>query len=240
MTNSIPSDLVNRSQQLLTEAIVLADAWRHAGRWMDAQTLLIGMEPVAHDIGPAGMSRHALTVGRLLTDYATFGGADTLAERDAALATALPYAEQTDDDALLGAIWDAKGMSLHTAYLDTGRTAEPADELPAFERSLAYRQQANDQAGIAESLFHVGLVYGVIRDDHKRALPYFQQSYALAQAIEDDIIASYAIRHIGFAHYANGDVAAARANVAESLHLREAAGFIPGVAMALGLASASC
>jgi hypothetical protein len=91
----------------------------------------------------------------------------------------------------------------------------------------------NDQRGIAESLFHIGLVYGVVRQDHTRALPFFKQSYELAQAIHDPVIASYAIRHIGFAQHNADELEAARASLHESLTLREQAGFIPGIAMAL-------
>ena len=44
---------------------------------------------------------------------------------------------------------------------------------------------------------------------------------------------SYAIRHIAFAHYSVGDIVRARAGLEQSVHLRETAGFEPGVAMAL-------
>jgi len=47
------------------------------------------------------------------------------------------------------------------------------------------------------------------------------------------VIASYAIRHIGFAHLAAEALAAAHEALAESLALREAVGFTPGVAAAL-------
>ena len=82
-------------------------------------------------------------------------------------------------------------------------------------------------------MFHIGLIYGVVRQDHQQALPFFQQSYTLAQTLGDQIIASYAIRHIGFAQYDAGNLTQARENLQESLRLREQAGFIPGVAMAL-------
>jgi tetratricopeptide (TPR) repeat protein len=228
---SLPFD--DRSRRLIDDAVVLADAWRVAGRWLDALLLLTGVEPLVRDLSVEQQAIHALTTAHILTDQAGFGGLDTLTKRSTYLDSALMLAQQTDSSALLGAVWNARGMSLHHAFLDSGRTAEPPDELPSFERGLHAYQQTNNQRGIAESFFHIGLVYGVVRQDHTQALPFFQQSYTLAQTIQDSIIASYAIRHIGFAQHNAGNLDAARASLQESLELREQAGFIPGTAMAL-------
>jgi hypothetical protein len=233
MSETEPITLADRARRLIDDAATLADAWRIAGRWADALTLLGGLQPLAHEYDQALRATHALATARILAEQAGFGGVDTLAERSAVLDVALAAAQQTDDHSLLGAVWDARGMSLHYAYLDSDRTAEPPEELSSFERGLDYRRQAADQRGMAESLFHVGLVYGVVRQDHPQALPFFQQSYALAQQVGDSIMASYAIRHIGFAQHDSGDTVSARASMQESLELREQAGFIPGVAMAL-------
>jgi tetratricopeptide (TPR) repeat protein len=233
MPEIAPITLAERARRLVDDAVTLADAWRIAGRWADALILLGGLEPIAQEYGGALRAAQALATARVLTEQDGFGDADTLAMRTIYLDTALAVAQQIDDPVLLGAIWDARGMSLHYAYLDGGRTAEPPEELPSFERGLGYRQQAADQRGIAESLFHVGLVYGVVRQDHAQALPFFRQSYDLAQALGDRIMASYAIRHIAFVQHDAGDMASARASLQESLELREQAGFIPAVAMAL-------
>ena len=233
MSESESITLAERARRLVDDAAILADAWRIMGRWADALTLLGGLQPIAQEYDAALRATHALATARLLNEQAGFGGVDTLAERSAHLDTALAAAQQTDDPSLLGAVWDARGMSLHYAFLDSERAAEPPEELPSFERGLDYRQRASDQRGVAESLFHIGLVYGVVRQDHAQALPFFQQSYDLAQTVGDQIMASYAIRHIGFAQQANGDNAEARASMQESLALREEAGFIPGIAMAL-------
>ena len=232
MTQEHPLPLRQRMQRLLNDAEQIVDAWRLAGRWDAALTLLRGTQPIAQEQGDTAMAMHALVIGRVLIDQAGFGGFDTYTEREATLDDALTHAIPASDPALLGAIWDAKGLSLHTAFLETDHSTEPADELAYFERGLALRQQAADQRGIAESLFHVGLVYGVIRRDHQRALTYFRDSYELAQAVGDVVMASYAIRHIAFAQHADNDLPAARASLEESLRLREAAGFVPGVAMA--------
>ena len=229
--DSPPTD-TPRLQAILNEALLRANQLRIAGQWKDVLTLLRDVQSLANDLGIAARARHALFTARTLTEQAGFGGFDTWEERLQYLETALADAQQTDDLALQGAIWDARGMSLHQQYLDTGRPTEPPEELPSFERGLSYRQQVDDQHGIAESLFHIGLVHGIVRQDHKTALPFLQESYTLAQAHGDQITSSYAIRHIGFAQYDANDLVRARASLQESLQLREQAGFIPGVAMA--------
>lgn len=219
--------------RLLDNGATLAERWRIAGRWSDGLTLLGGLLPVATALGDAALARLWLLHGRTLIDHAQFGGVDTVDERTGALDAALHYAEAANDAALLGAAWDARGMSLHAFFLNGDRKQEPPDELASFERGLALRRQGEDQAAIADSLFHVGLVYGVVRGDHTTAMPYFQESYALATAAGDPIVASYAIRHVAFAHHAFGELPSAHAALLESLRLREKAGFVPGVAMAL-------
>ena len=55
-----------------------------------------------------------------------------------------------------------------------------------------------------------------------------------AEAINwDKVTASYTIRHIGFAKLAANELADAKKALAESLDLREEAGFTPGIAFAL-------
>jgi tetratricopeptide (TPR) repeat protein len=215
------------------DTVAQAEQLRLYGRWTDGLLIMQQIAPALAQLDLAEQATHALVTARILTEQAGFGGFDTLDERMALLDAALRLAEQTADPALLGAVWDARGMSLHQAFLDAGRPAEPPEERPSFERGLQYFQQAQDQRGSALASFHLGLVYGVVRRDHAQALPYFQQSYALAQAVQDHITASYAIRHIGFALHDAGEVVAARASLHESLVLREQAGFVPGVAMAL-------
>jgi tetratricopeptide (TPR) repeat protein len=228
-----------RIERILEDAEALAESWRIEGRWADAITLLYSLRPVATQQGHATLARMWLLAARVLTDQAIFGGFDTLAEREEALNQALTHAELAGEPSLLGGVWDAQGFSLHAAYLDGDRRTEPEHEMEYFERGLVLRQQANQSPEVAESLFHIGLVYGVVRHDHAQALPHFEEAYRLAQDSGDQVIASYAIRHIAFAHYAAGDIARARVGLEESLHLREAARFEPGVAMALiALASA--
>ena len=219
--------------RLLSDAADLGEIWRLRGRWDDALVLLRGVLPVAAEQSDAAIARICLSLARVLTDEGVFGGCDTLVEREALLDEAQMCAERGAEPLMLGDVLDARGMSLHAAFLDSADRQEPPGELDLFERGLALRRQAGDPKPIAESLFHIGLVYGVVRRDHQRALPYFEEAYHSAQSAGDLVTASYAIRHVGFAHHDAGDDDAGRAALLESLELRERAGFIPGVAMAL-------
>jgi tetratricopeptide (TPR) repeat protein len=217
--------------RLIHDALTLANTWRIRGRWADALTVLRGLAPLVRERGDTLMAHQCVALGHVLTDMATFGGMETRAEREAVLDHALQYAERSGHASLIGAVCAAQGMSLHVVYLESNRSTELAEELSLFERALALRQLSGDHAAIAESLFHVGLVYGVVRNDHARAVPYFEDAYRRATDAQDPITASYAIRHIAFARAAASDLPAALSALHESLRLREAANFIPGVAM---------
>ncbi len=217
----------------LEGANALAESWRLQGRWADALTLLNGSWPIALQKGNGAVAGAWLLIARVLIDQAIFGGFDTWVEREEALRQALLHAEAHGEPDLIAAVWDAKGFSLHAAYLEHKERQEPKHELEFFEHSLLLRRQANSSKEIAESLFHIGLFHGVVRNDHARALPYLEDAYRLAQSAEDRVVASYAIRHIAFARHAAGDLAGAHAGLEESLRLREEAQFEPGVAMAL-------
>lgn len=220
------------SERLATDGVVVANAWRIAGKWVEALTLinsLLLLSEMIEDVRIAGL---LLMKGRILNDQALFGGVANVSERETTFARAIAYAEKTDDTALLGAVWSTWGMSLHVGYFENQRAHEPPHELEYFERGLALRTEADDAWGVSESLFQIGLVHQVIRNDLITALPYFQQSYECAVDLHDDMLASYAIRHLGYARAEQGDMAGAQSHFEESLHRRQLIGFTPGVAMA--------
>lgn len=219
--------------ELFAKAIHLIDSWRLQGLWSDAKELLAGLRPVAVVLGNKAIATVQLHLGKILTDEAIFGGQDTSAERKQTLEKALALAKPSGDPLLLGNIYDAIGFSLHVDYLASDRSQEPENELPLFQMGLDLRQQAGALAQVAESLFHIGLVYDVIRKDYDTASTYHGHAYQRANKAGAWVIASYAIRHIGFAKLANQDLEEAKKAFTKSLALREAANFVPGVAYAL-------
>jgi tetratricopeptide (TPR) repeat protein len=82
-------------------------------------------------------------------------------------------------------------------------------------------------------VFWVGLVHQVVRGDHETSLPSFERSYALARENGDTITMSYVVRHLAFADDAAGRHGQAWARFVESVELRRAEGFLPGVAAGL-------
>jgi tetratricopeptide (TPR) repeat protein len=223
---------IENMERFFTNGEELANNWRIGGRWNDALCLLNGMLPVATELGPYALSKLWLLVAKIQTDCSMFSGFDTLNERQNALELAIKNAEIVGDFSLLADVWAAKGFSIHIAYLDSDRKEEPDEEFDLFERALQQRRTTGQTHAIAESLFFVGLFLGVVRRDHKMALPYFEEALRLSESIDDKIIASYAVRHMAFALHASGDLKGARRNFEKSLQLREQTGFVPGVAMA--------
>jgi tetratricopeptide (TPR) repeat protein len=219
--------------QLLEIALSVADKWRLQGEWRDAHTLLKGLQPVAARLDATAAVQVWVQLGRVLMDEGLFGDANTTAECREALQQALTLAESVDNPPLLGDVYDALGTSLHMEYLQGDRSQEPENEMSHFERGLELRRQGGTAVQIAESLFHVGLVYDVVRKESEQAAVYHQQAYDLAMEAGDKIIASYAIRHLGFTRWEADDKEGTAEALQESWRLRQEAGFVPGAAFAL-------
>lgn len=125
-----------------------------------------------------------------------------------------------------------RGLKLHSEFLRNRDAGEPPDELPLFEQALAIRREIGDEEGVAESLFHIGLVHQVVRGDSPASQPWFQESYDRAREQGDELLMSYAVRHLGFASQEAGDNETAERQFRESLELRKRAGWRAGVAAA--------
>lgn len=215
-------------------AVEQAEALRLAGRWQEALELL--EDELSRDLEGEARARALVELARTLNDRSTFGATPDEGRTERVLAELEQLAGAERDDGLLAAALDLRGRALHARFLADRSAGEPEGELELFERALELRAP-DDVRGRAESLFHVGLVHQVVREDGPRSEPYFQDSYRLAGEGRDDVMRSYAIRHLGWTRQEHGDVAGARAAFEESLQLRERAGFLPGVgAAALALA----
>lgn len=119
--------------------------------------------------------------------------------------------------------------------------ADVAAEEDLMRRALAIWQDIGDPAGTARALFGVGLVFQVLRGDWAAAMPYFWQSFGLAEAVEEsgDLYGRSEIhRHLGF-YYLAVDIRPHEAvrQLGHSLALREKLGDprrIPSALVALG------
>jgi tetratricopeptide (TPR) repeat protein len=125
----------------------------------------------------------------------------------------------------------ARGRITHARFL--AERQEDPRELDLFERAAELYERLGDRRGEAEALFWVGIFHQVVHDDSAAALPYLERSYELAVETDDKLTQSYAVRHLGFADLAGGNVETARERLEESVRLRREIGFAPGVAAGL-------
>lgn len=149
-----------------------------------------------------------------------------------------------DDRLTEAAALDRLGMLTHFRALGRGSgDVDAASEMDLFEQALATRRKIGDNAGIAESLFGIGLAHQVHRGDWDTAMPIFREAQALAEEHADDLTKSEIQRHIGF-YYAVREVQPALAveYLRTSLELRISFGderWIPSGTLALGQAELS-
>jgi ketosteroid isomerase-like protein len=125
----------------------------------------------------------------------------------------------------------ARGRLMHARFL-AGAQLDLAT-LTQFERAAELYAAAGDVRGEAEALFWAGCFHQVGRDDNQAARPLLERSAKLAAAADDRLTLSYAVRHLGFADEAAGQLDTARDHFAESLRLRRDLGFERGVSAAL-------
>jgi tetratricopeptide (TPR) repeat protein len=156
----------------------------------------------------------------LLNEWALFAGAED--------APARAGDELARAEALVAL---GRGRLLHAQFLADRR--EDPRELELFERALELARSLGDRALEAQALFWVGLVHQVVRGNSPASQGSFQDSYDLSLDGGDTLTQSYAARHLGFVELEAGRAEAAWARFEESVELRRADGFLPGVAAGL-------
>jgi tetratricopeptide (TPR) repeat protein len=139
-----------------------------------------------------------------------------------------------------------RGLTLHFRAIDLPpeeRTAvDPGPEEELFERALAIRRELDDDEGVAESLWQLGLVQQVLRRDHEAGAPLFGSALELAERLPrlDPWLRSEIHRHVGFVHLLRDEYDPSLHHLRRSLELREALperGWIAGGFTALSMAS---
>lgn|GEM_PF-875028 len=136
----------------------------------------------------------------------------------------------------------ARGKLMHTRFLlrrDQDPSAADIDpgELPLFERAAGLYRGLGDTRGEAAALFWIGCFHQVIGRDDATAVPVLEQSLELASQAGAKAVMSEALRHLGIAAHARGDLETARQRLEESTRLRRELGLLPAVAANLvGLA----
>jgi tetratricopeptide (TPR) repeat protein len=125
-----------------------------------------------------------------------------------------------------------RGRILHAAFL-AERGEEDPRELEHFEHSLELARRAGDERLEAWARFWIGIVHQVVRGDSATSLPHFEAAYTTGRECGDAMLSSYAVRHLAFAWDEAGRHDEAWRGFEESVELRRAEGFLPGVAAGL-------
>jgi tetratricopeptide (TPR) repeat protein len=165
----------------------------------------------------------------------------------ALLSSARERAKRDGDRALEASAADRLGLALH--YENISRLMQGAELTPAdidaeemlFREALDLREADNDRAGVAQSLFGLGLVFQVLRRDWASAMPRFWRALEIVEEIGDtaDLYTRSEVhRHVGF-YYLVEDVRPDEAvrHLHRSLELRTQLGdarVIPSGLVALG------
>jgi len=129
----------------------------------------------------------------------------------------------------------ARGRLMHTWFL-LGRDQDPAaaeedpGELPLFERAARLYRALGNAGGEAEALFWVGCCHQIVRRDNATAVPVLERSLELAARAGDKPVMAEALRHLGIAAHAAGQLELARQRLEESTRLRREAGLLAGAA----------
>jgi tetratricopeptide (TPR) repeat protein len=214
-----------------------ADALHRAGRLDDALALLgsVGRPVLVASGALAGESvRSALLRARILTDrifHANRGYDEAVATLEATVA----LADQLGEGRSAATALDLLGMADYYRVLQAGSTDYGAS-LGRFRAAMARREALGDTRGVAESLFHVGLVHERLAQ-YDQALDNYRRAYALAKEHDYRLELSYAARHLAGGALETGDLDAALALFAESLALRQELGYtllLPLAHIALG------
>ncbi|MBS2539725.1 tetratricopeptide repeat protein [Catenulispora sp. NF23] len=144
---------------------------------------------------------------------------DAQAKLEAARARAVADGDRRSEALAL----DKLAMVLHYRALENNRDTSNADaEEALFRQALATQREIGDLAGVAESLFGIGLVHQVLHGDWATAMPYYREALELADQHADAYVRSECYRHLGFYYFAEEhDADTALKNLHTSQRLRE-------------------
>jgi predicted DNA-binding protein (MmcQ/YjbR family) len=188
----------------------------------------------AYTIVVDGLPRRyrSLARGTGLLDDAAYRTGD-LDASESPLLEARRQADTAGDRRCLAAALDQLAVHRHWRNLEPWNgqgfpevsATDVAAELELAEQGLAIRRGLGHPAETGESVFHVGLVYQLYRDEWDEAARCFAEARALAEEAGDVRLLSEARRHEGSVSWHALDFDSAIEHLAESLVLRRRLGW---------------
>jgi len=210
---------------LVEAALAQAFAWDRVGRWDEAAALLRAARPATAG-NPQLEAEVLLALLRMWNGQDFIQMPERADEKTAALDRLDAIAEELSDPLLRAAAMHERALDLHVRYFHGDGDVEREESL--LREALALREEHGDANGAAWSLFYVGTVQQVMHGDADAAARSFEEAYARTEQLDDPVLTSYVVRHLGQLRQTGGDYDGALPWLEESLELRQRAGWYAG------------
>src|SRR5262245_15455509 len=220
----------------LDPVLAAAAALRLAGRWEVALSLLAATE------APSDPDRLALAMAIAETEVdASFWREDLELgnglDRAAALLDAAAADPGFDKIALAETAWQLDYLRMRRRYNAALHARETSAGPKLDDWAERLRATAPDSRWAGWAAFFGGVIADNLLEDPATAHERYTLARAAAESSGDELLESYALRHLGDHAHTAGDLNAARAAWERSISVRERLGFVPGtVAQRLTLA----
>lgn len=204
------------TQLPVTAVVTAATHLMRAGQWPAATALLDAAEPADSD------EHLTLALAR----------AEVAADQD--------FAQQTDHaPAAIAAVeaitsvpspeqaWDFAMLKLRKDY-STVLFGSRADDGGLAERARQLIEDAPDDARRGAVAFYAGVMADNVYEQPEEAFAHYTTAYQLGEKAGDDLLMSYALRHLGDHAHTAGDLVLARQHWERSTELRQKVGHLLG------------
>jgi tetratricopeptide (TPR) repeat protein len=186
-----------------------------AGRWAQAASLL-------ESAAPADEAERAVLA---------VAAAEVAVDQDFWLRTDCGPTALTRAASMLTGDFDLEFLRLKHEYASElfGSAGDPSVASRLADRAAALRDSAPDPVRRANAAFYQGVIADNLRGDTSGARASFEEALRLGEEAGDELVTSYALRHLGYLVWQAGDVAAGREMLRRSLELRARVGCVPHV-----------
>lgn len=221
-----PESVTNSYTTLVQAICNIAEAYLYEGKMEESVNILTIGEQLAHakEVAPQDTMQLLLQQSNVLVMnyFLTNSDFDELLSR---ISRAQQSAEIANDEQGKADAMQLLGEAYYYHSLNN-ETHQYEQALDYCQQALDRREALNDERGISESLFYIGLIYqNGDTPDIEKALEYFTRAFHIAEKHGYKLEESYAARHIASIVGERGDLEQALTYAIRSLTLREEIGF---------------